>query len=269
MTIVYTDQRRRTLSQIEWIDNPFFTPASLGGAYSTTTGTETEAASNAATNGTFDPWVATVLGAAAALTIDLGSAQSPTFAGIVAHNLQGATVTLQSSADNISYTDIAAITPIDNNTLGWRFEGITARYWRFAITGATGSASIGHAGLFNEIIMPQRFYSGYTPPITPTDVENRANVTEGGHYISSAYVERGSSVSGSIQHLTPDFLRGDTWTDFQRAWNKGRPAFYGWRPNRWSDDLLYIWRRGAPMVPTNSGPKQYMSVSFEARAYHV
>lgn len=274
MTIVTSSARASALSSSGESNNPFITGAPLTGTYTTDTGTEVEAAANAYSGFTFDPWVATPTGSdIASWRVEFASGQEPTFAGIAAHNLSdiSATVRIQYSADgSTGWTDSGAgpVTPSDNQAIGFRFSGNSAPFWRVRVANASDDVSIGVIWIGSEIIIPQRIYQGYTPPITPTMVDLNTNVSEGANTLGAAFVERGSMWSASLTHIEPTFLRGATWSAFQRRWNSGHGAFWAWRPTKYGD-LFWSWRpQGAsPIIPSNSGPKDYMSFEVSARAY--
>jgi len=273
MTIAVSSARATALSGAGQSNRPFFSDeAFTGGTFSTDIGTQVLAAANAATASTYDAWTATPDGSSeAALAVQYGAAVEPTFAAIVAHNIAdvSGTVSVQYSTDGgTSWTDSGAgtVTPSDNQAIGWRFVATSAADWRVLVTGATDDVAIAVAYFGTEIILPQGLYQGYSPPITPTEVDLRTNITEGQNYVASASVERGSTWTAQLTEITPTFLRGATWSGFQRRWNKGEPAFWAWRPTKYGD-LLYSWRRGAAMRPNNAGPKDYMAFTVEARAY--
>ena len=275
MTIDATAAREAELSASGESNNPFIACSPLSGTWSTDIGTEVLAAANAGnTTSTYDKWEATENGSnRAALAVDFGSTQSPGFVGVAAHNLgtQTSEVFLQRSSDGSSWSTVAqSISPTDNRAFGWRLDsGLSDRYWRFRCDDLpTGEAAqIGVAFFGTEIILPQRIYQGYTPPLTPTNVQSAANVSEGAQLLGSYYINRGSSIQATIDHLTPSFVRGATWQTFQQEWNEGCPAFWAWRPTKYGD-LHFMWRGGAQaIVPTNSGPKDYMSLTIAGRAY--
>lgn len=271
MTIVTGATRAATLAAAEQSNNAFVTPEpSTGGTATTATGTEVEAASNALTGTTFDPWVATPASSTARLQVVYSSSQTPTIGAIAAHNLSDvdASVRLQYSTNSgSSWSDCGAgiVTPSDNQAIAWRFEGVTADYWRLEITSASDDVSIGVLVIGSEIIIPQRIYQGFAPALTPTEVDLTTNVSEGAHLLGSAAVARGSTLSAEFSHIDPTFIRGADWLAFQRRYNSGEGCFLGWRPTKYND-LHYIWR-AAPIRPSNTGPADLMGFAVQARAY--
>lgn len=274
MTIITTSARATALAAAGETNNPFLTGAPLTGTYTTGVGTEVQTADNAYSGYTFDQWTATPsVSDVATWQVDFGSAQSPSFIAIAAHNAStvGAQLLIQSSTDGSTWTTVTGTTttPTDNQAIGWRLAGTTsARYWRIRCELLTDDISIGVIWIGDEVIIPQRIYQGYTPPITPTQVDLNTNVSEGGQYLGAAYTERGSTWQADLSHIEPTFLRGATWKALQTRWNRGNPAFWGWRPTKYGD-LFYSWRsQGMSVIqPTNSGPKDLMGFTVQGRAY--
>jgi hypothetical protein len=276
MTILIDSLRAAELVAVGQENNPFVT-GEMASATATTSGggTQTLPAANALSGTTFDPWAHSIGSTNVSFNMDFGSAIEPTFCGIAAHNLgtlEG-TVSLNYSDDGSSYTSVGISnhSPDDNQAIGLRFSAGSHRHWRLAFTDlqSTDVLSVGVIWLGNEIILPRRFYRGYRPPLTPTAVDLRTNVSEGAHLLGAAFQERGSTFSAEVSNLSDTFFRGPDWLAWQRHWNRGCASFWGWRPDKYGD-LFYAWRssNAAVVAPTNAGPRDLMSVTIEGRLYH-
>lgn len=277
MTIAISAARTSALGTE--INNPFFAHLNLAASLSATMGgTATVtggAASNALNGNTFSYWLPDVTSTEAALSAQFSSARTISFVGIAAHNLAdyGATVAVQRSSDGSSWTDAGAgtVTPTDNSPICFRMvtSGQSYAYWRIRITGLTSGddIAIGVALFGDDLVLPRRVYQGFSPILTPTEVEFQSNVSVGGNYLGSSVIKRGSRVQISLQNLDPTFVRGTGWLAFQRAFNDGSPAFFAWRPAKYPQDIHYIWRDGEVVRPENSGPRDLMSLSLQARVY--
>lgn len=275
MTIVYDPARASQLAISGEENNPVFlwkNLATVSNVSSTVGIIPGSSASSAVTGSTYDRALFNVTASSADLVVDLGSSQSVGCAAIAAHNIAdlGATVRIQYSNDNATWFDAGAgvVVPTDNQAIMFRWASSSHRYWRVFIGSLTPSdvPSIGVFVLGHELIMPTRIYQGYTPPITSTMSELQSNVSEGANLLGSATVRKGSEASASFEYLTDTFVRGSDWTDFQAHFNDGGGTFWAWRPTKYGD-LFYGWRSGSPVVPTNSGPKAYMSVDVGMRLY--
>lgn len=279
MTIAISTARRAHLQQWGMEQNPFVAwdnfgaQATLGGT-SVLTGGER---ANAVTGSTYDKWRPDVTGANAYLSFDMGAPVSVSFAAIAAHNLSafGGDVRVQSSANSITWADAGAglVTPSDNTPIAFRMvtSGSAFRYWRFAFGSLTAGdlLSVGVAFIGTDLVIPRRFYQGFSPILTPTEVQLQSNVSVGNELLGSSVVGRGSTLEVDVANVPPEFLRGDDWLAFQRHFNDGGGSFFGWRPEKYPEDIHYIWRNGATIRPVNSGPRDLMSIRMEAQAHNA
>lgn len=273
MTIKISTARSNALIAAGQENSPIVTGAAFSGTYSTTTGTQTLAASNAATGTTFDPWAATPASGVATWQVVFGSAQAPTLVGIAAHNLATitSTVSVQYSTNGGStWVDCGAgsDTPTTNQEIVWRFQGISATHWRVRVTSADATVSIGVIWIGQEIVIPSTIYQGYRPPITSTMVDLNTNVSEGNHLIGTSYTDRGIDFQAQFTHIEASFIRSASWTAFQERWNKGNGSFWAWRPAKYGD-VHYTWRSSSQAIiaPTNEGPTDRMSFTIAGRGY--
>ena len=257
------------------VNNPFVAWQNLGaaatlGGTAVLTGGER---ANAVSGSTYDKWRPDVSTTEAILSFDFGTATSISFAALAAHNAysHAATVVVERSSDGATWVDggAGAITPTDNNVMAWRMVAQSYRYWRFKFTGLTASdaLSVGVAFLGNDLVIPRRFYQGFSPVITPTEVQLQSNVSVGNELLGSSVIGSGSTLSAQIGNIEPSFIRGADWVAFQRAFGTGAGFFFGWRPAKYPQDVYYCARSGGVIRPDNSGPRDLMSVAIEARVY--
>lgn len=275
--IVVSPSRAIELASLGYVNNPFFAWDNLGaaatlGGSSVISGGER---ANAVTGSTYDKWRPAASGTTRTLTFDFGAPVSLSYASIAAHNvgtLNGG-VAVQYSSDNTTWVGSGAggVEPDDNSVIAWRFSAASFRYWRFLFYNLLTSdlLSVGVAFLGNELIMPRRFYQGFSPVITPTEVELQSNVSVGNELLGASVIGRGSTIVTAFQNIPPDFIRDASWLSFQRHFNDGGAAFMGWRPEKYPQDVHYIWREGAVIRPVNSGPRDLMAVNVEARVYNA
>jgi len=255
-------------------NNPHILWDDLGvtGTWSTGNGTEIEPASLLSTGTTYDPWIASPVFNSTSAVLVLPSAQAVTCIAIAAHNVATAGGIIRpfySTDGGGSWNSVApAMVPTDNSAIMWLFSGApAATHWRISVFGqGSSNVEIGVAFVGNPLVIDQRIYQGYAPPITPNNVDLQSNVSEGGNLLGSSTVRKGSSASASLTHINPSFLRASTWTGFQNHFNNGGGFFWAWRPTKYGD-VFYSWREGAVIAPTNSGPKDYMSFDLNMRMY--
>jgi hypothetical protein len=275
MTIAISSAKWADLSAQGYLNNPFVAWENLGAA-TTLSGTAVVTGgdrANSVSGSTYDKWRPDVTTAEALLKFDFGSATSIDFASIGAHNAftYAASVVIEYSADDVTYTDCGAgsVTPSDNRVIAWRFATVSARYWRFKFTGLTSGddLSVGVAFLGVELVIPRRFYQGFSPVLTPTDVQLQSNVSVGGHLLGGSVISRGSTISASISNIDASFIRGASWLAFQTAFGEGQGFFFAWRPEKYASDVYYCARSGDVIRPENTGPRDLMSVQIDARVY--
>lgn len=275
MGLVISLTRSVELANIGAQDNPFVAWENLGAAASlsgSTTITGGERA-NAVTSSTYDKWRATPTSGAASLVFDFGTAVNISFAALIGHNVGtlGGTVSVQNSADNVTYTDAGGggVTPTNNRPIGWRLSTADAakRYWRFYFTGVADTVVAANAFLGHDLVFARRFYQGFAPLLTPTEVQLQSNVSIGGELLGSSVIGRGSKISASVKNLPSTFIRSAAWLSFQEAFGEGRSFYFGWRPQKYPQDFYYCARDSEVIKPMNSGPRDLMEISFSARVY--
>lgn len=275
MTIVTDPARAAELAASGQSNNPAILWDSIATAFNVSSehGSETGGpATNAVTGTTYDAALPTTSGGQAALEVT-GTALTANGACIYAHNLGtiGASVRVEYSTDGgASWLDAGAgiVNPADDQAIFWRFDERSADDWRINITGAGAEQpAIGGICIGLELVVEQRIYQGYRPPITPTEVTMIDNVSEGAHLMGTRSVDRGSLISVDVEHIKDTTIRGDAWVAFQKHFNGGGALLWAWRPTKYGD-AFWAWRNGDPIAPVNSGPQALMSASFNLRAYH-
>lgn len=226
---------------------------------------------NAVSGTTYDYWL-TGFGAPN-MTAVFPEPVNISFAALAAHNLAsvGASVRVQRSINaGANWTDAGAglLTPTDNSPLAWRMRtsGNEATHWRFSITGGTGPVAVGVLFLGNDLIVPQRIYQRFNPVIEANEVDLQSNVSMGGNLLGSSVTRRGASLSAEFEHLPATWVRGPA-RPFREHFNDGRGFFFGWRPQKYPEDLYYCWRDGGVAQTGQAGIRDLMTMGFGARAH--
>lgn len=212
---------------------------------------------------TYDKWKPTALPAWAALDIG-GISSGVDYVGIAAHTLEGFTVKIQSSTDNVSWTDrSAAVVPTDNSAMLFLFNSVVARYWRVYITG-TGIPSIGVVYFGESLEMERTIYAGVTPITLSRNTVISNNKSDSGNFLGRSLVRRGYTGSAAFKNLTSDFYR--TYFDpFVRS-ARQYPFFFAWRPSVFTADVAYCWTE-QDIAPSNNGTRSLMDVSFDMAGF--
>lgn len=280
MTIAVAAARSSALVAANENNNPFvawdnqaaLATAVLGGTAVLTDG----ARANAVSGTTFDYWKPNVTATTAQFQVTFPTARTISFVGIAAHSLGtlGATISVQRSTNGgVNWSDAGAgtIVAIDNNVIGFRMvtSGNDAADWRINITGLTAGANLFIGVIFfgSDLVIPTRFYGGFSPAIVPTEVQLQSNVSVGGNLLGSQVIGQGSTLAAQLRHLDPAFVRGASFMGFMRHFNAGKGLFFAWRPTLYADDIHYCWRDGNPIRPANMGVLGYMEAELSMRAF--
>jgi hypothetical protein len=201
--------------------------------------------------------------------VDMGAATSCDMIGIAAHNLgsKGATVTVQSSADNVAFVNRLVITPSNDSTIIGLFPLISARYWRVEITGGTGRA-IGVLKIGRRLIIPGGVLSGHVGINHANEITLLNNMSIRGHFLGNRLIKIGAETEINFGLLEADFVDGE-FSGFEKHYNEGRAFFYAGNPANLPNDIAYCWRpenSGTIMPPYEHGGN-LMPVQFRIAAY--
>lgn len=273
--ILTTDARAIQLVDFGYANNPFVAWLNLGasatlGGTAVLTGGER---ANAVTGSTYDKWRPDVTTTSAALSFDYGTATSITFAAIASHNAFtfGATVALQRSSNGSTWSTVLSVAATDNKPIAFRLATSNGpyRYWRFLFSGLTAGdlLSVGVAFMGADLVIPRRFYQGFSPVLTATEVQLQSNVSVGAHLLGSSVISRGSTLSADVSNVDAAFIRSADWLAFQSAFGEGKGFFFAWRPLKYTGDIYYCARDGDVIRPENTGPRDLMNIKFAARVY--
>jgi hypothetical protein len=219
----------------------------------------------------------------ATLDIDLGQTRTCDYLGLGAHELGSCEIKLYYSLTGATYVPAATATLQDNTDAMILFTPVVARYWRIVITQAApvfvadfvnGEYSIWEGGagfaslavLFLGIAMPMErmIYGGHTPGVFSRETNYSDNESEGGQWLGRSIVRQSLSESFSFNNLSPAWIR-DTFEPF-RTHAETEPFFALWRPLGYANECTF-GRTQQDIKPSNSGTRDFMSVSFSIRGY--
>lgn len=191
-------------------------------------------------------------------TIDNGSPVECDYMGIVG-TLSSVIIGCAYSTDGTTW-----ITPVTGSlasgeskrTAMFLFAPVTARYWRLTMIGICDIAVV-YIG--KSLAMQRKIYQGHSPLTLSRMTETTQNVSETGQYLGRSITRKGLKTNCEYQHLKAAWYRAnfDPFVEAART----APFFYAWRPLAYPSELGFVWTTG-DIKPTNSGPKDYMSVGF-------
>lgn len=209
---------------------------------------------------TYDRWLPSSL--PATVTIDTGAAVAADYLGIAAHllrdGLNAVTLAYLDEAPGV-WTEIATGQPEDNGALLFLFPEVFARRWRLTFQGATPQP-VGVVYLGRALAMQRPIYQGHTPLTLSGDTVIRPQRSERGQFLGRSIVRGGFKTGVAWSNLTAAWVRGSFAPFIESA--RKYPFFFAWRPGSFPREVGYVWTPG-DIAPTNSGPRDLMSVDME------
>lgn len=221
---------------------------------------------NAVSEATYNAWKPNSL--PAQLTVDYGTAVAVDSAAIVAHNCgtSGNTILVQSSTDNTTWTTRATIVPTDNTTILALFNSVSARYWRFNISGGT-APFIGVAMAGARFNFPAGVIAPYTPVWLSQKYELLTATTIGGQFLGNRVLRQGGQTTINLVAVDRTFGES-TILPFREHYNSGKAFVWAAGPSIFSKDVGYVWRtEGSLLAPTYDETGVFMSVGMEVYSY--
>lgn len=210
---------------------------------------------------TWDFWIPNAL--PANITYTLEEAADFDYIGIASHTIgtDGATVTF-SYHDGSDWVDIKTVSPSDNSPIILLFNEIETDQIRISLTG-TANPAVGVVYAGKILVSQRRIYQGHTPITLGKRTTIRPQRSEGGQWLGRSIVREGAETSISLSNLTADWVR-EYFKPFMDSAIK-YPFFFAWRGEKFPEEVAYCWT-DQDIVPSNSGPRDFMSVSFAVDA---
>jgi hypothetical protein len=210
-------------------------------------------ASAAATFTTYDYWRPAAMPATWA--VDATDDVECDYVGMVG-DIEARSIAVQYSFDNINWLTAFEFIAEKKVVMGL-FESRTGRYWRVLINGSVPNVSVIYIGKALE--MQRSIYQGHSPVTLSRTTEISSNVSEGGQYLGRSIIRNGSATSAQFQNLRAEWYR-ENFDPFVKA-ARTQPFFFAWRPLKFPQEVGYVWTN-EDIQPSNSGPRDFMSVSF-------
>jgi hypothetical protein len=210
-------------------------------------------ASNANNYTTFEFWRPAAM--PATWRIDAGGAEECDYIGVVG-DVIGRGVAVEYSFDNASWFVALEFLPTRQVSMGL-FQPRTARYWRARFTGSVPTVAVIFIG--KALAMQRPIYVGHSPLSLSRTTEVTTNTSEKGQYLGRSIVRTGVKSSAEFKNLKSSWYRShfDPFVIAARV----QPFFFAWRPASFPNEVGYVWTDD-DIAPENSGPRDFMSVSF-------
>jgi hypothetical protein len=210
-------------------------------------------ASNANTFTTYEYW--RPIQTPATWGIDAGDLADADYVGIVGE-IVGCSIAAEYSLDNVTWFTAVEFVAAGRVAMGL-FEKRSARHWRVKFTGNIPNVSVIYIGV--ALAMQRPIYVGHSPVTLSRTTETTTNISDRGQYLGRSIVRTGSATTAEFQHLRSDWYRAN-FDPFVKA-ARVQPFFFAWRPATFPSEVGFVWT-GDDIKPSNTGPRDFMSVSF-------
>ena len=224
------------------------------------------------TNGfTWDFWKPETisLGVPAVIAFEFTEAKEINYCGIAAHNL----TTVEASAElqyydytTSAWVSLGEVLPGSGNgnkIIMFLFDTVFASLWRVIIRGEGDTPAIGVINLGKTLDVERRLYQGHTPITLSKKTVIKPQLSEGGQWLGRSIIRNGASTNISLKNLTAAWIRTFFYPFMEQA--RIYPFFWAWRPEDYPDEMAYC-QITDDIRPTNSGPRDLMSVNFLVNA---
>ena len=135
---------------------------------------------------------------------------------------------------------------------------------RITVTYDGTAPTLGVIRVGNVLEMARPFYQGHNPAMLSSNSTVRPNVSDSGEWLGASLIRQSRSLSMAWNNLKADWVRKN-WVPFSQTL-KTKPFFIAWNPLRFPSDCFYATAQQEPK-PTNSGPRDYQSITLTATAY--
>lgn len=193
-------------------------------------------------------------------TLMLDEQMEADYIGIGVHNLAGAEVGLEYSADGETWTSIGSFIQANNSPILSLFQAVYAMGWRITIHSAPTLPRLGAIYIGKALQMQRRIYAGHSPITLSRQTDMIPNRTEGGQWAGRTVIRMGVSTKYQWDNLTASWYR-QYFDPFVKA-ARSRPFFIAWYPSKFPGEVGFCWTTG-DIQPSNSGKRDLMSVGFD------
>ena len=213
---------------------------------------------------TYERWLPLALPATAVIDLGSDAARAANYVGIAAHTLGTcrATITVASSPDNVTWTDLQSIAPGNNAPIMLLFGSLVARYWRLTVEGDDAIPYVGVFYVGQALTMQRRIYGGVQSPLFNFDTKVITNRSNTGQTLGRTIVRSAVPQQYQWRHLTRDWVENNIPQFLEDA--RERAFFVAWRPSTHPDDVVYGELENDPQL-SNMGIRDFLDMSLKMR----
>lgn len=184
------------------------------------------------------------------IVLDFGSAQQFSVLCVAVHNLNGASVVVAGSSDNVTYTDITTIN-YDNNYV--RCDAVTQstyRYVRLRFTGLLGSTYVGDIFLGESLELPYGVPDGFTPPEQADQDLIETNMTGNGALAGIDVTRKPKRLKLPLKNYESSWFESN-WYSLTETM-KLYPVYFLWSTGKRAFFCTFNRKTGVPSFKTNT-----------------
>lgn len=233
-----------------------YASALVGASVTATGGT---GAANVLNPATYARWAFT---GSQAITMTLPTAQQIDAVGLGGHSFANASALVEySTSDAGAWVEFA---PAQSGTAAMLFlsaAAVSVKRLRVTVT-ATGAHVLGviYAGIALQMQRP--IYKSHAPATMNRITEYQANESEAGQWLGRNIIRQGLKVDLNWSNLSAAWVR--QYFDPFAVAARNTPFFIAWNPQEFPREVAYAWTT-QDTAPTNTGPRDLMSVSLSAK----
>ena len=185
--------------------------------------------SNALDGGT-STQVGMAIGSNRDIVVDLGSTKAFDYFCVAGHNLNGTTITIAGSSDNVSYSDIDSVVFSNNYVSVNNISSGNVRYVRFRFSGMAGSIYIADIFLGTALSLPYGLPHGFVPPEQGDQDIIETNMTGGGALVGISVTRKPKKTSINLQEYSSSWFE-TYWFDLIETM-KVYPIYFLWKEGK-------------------------------------
>lgn len=198
-------------------------------------------------------------GAARDVIVDFGSARSFDHVCAAGHNLSGVTLTIAGSSDNVSYTDIDAVTFSSNVVQVHEIDPGNVRYVRLRFSGMAGSVYVADLFLGTALELPYGIPHGFTPPEQGDQDVIDTNMAGNGALVGITITRKPKRTRLPLQDYPGSWFEAN-WSGLIESM-KLYPAYFLWAAGKRA--FYCTLARTAPSPAYNSNIRQSATLELE------
>lgn len=191
--------------------------------------------------------------------LDFGSAQTFDHLAVAAHSLSGTTLTIAGSSDNVSYTDIDAVTFSNNYVQIHEIDQGNVRYVRLRFSGMPTSVYVSDIFLGEALELPYGMPQGFVPPEFGDQDTVETNMTGNGALVGITVTRKPKRSKVQMQDYESSWFASN-WSALIASL-KLYPAYFLWAAGQRA--FFCTLQKQAPQPQYSTNTRQSCTLDLE------